>query len=379
MAFLFHSSDKPSIGVEIELQLLDPNTLDLVPLAEKLLAACRSEGLARVKCEIHQSMVEIDSEISKDVKECHSFLSNRLKRLFEVAESLDITLGVTGTHPFQKWEDRLISAGNRYEWLHDKYRWLFKRMNVYGLHVHVGVKSGDRALSISRHLAPFLPHLLALSANSPFWHSVDTGMNSTRINIMDSFPFGGRPTTFDTWEEFELYVKTLEKCNVIASLKDLYWHIRPNLDFGTLEFRICDGMMTLSETMSAVALIHCLVVWADENLETFSSIPKDYYWIEKENLWLAARDGLSASILLNTEGKRVKIADELHALVERLMPTAEKLNCKEELIFIHEMIRNGNGAQKQRAIYEKSGDYREVVAKSIEALKSDLFKLAHTP
>ncbi len=372
MSFLFHSSNKPSIGVEIELQLLDPRTLDLCPVAEKILSACKLQGLSRIKCEIHKSMVEIDSEISQDVKECRRYLSDRLKKLSQIAKSFDIVLGITGTHPFQKWEERLISAGERYEWLHEKYRWLFRRMNVYGLHVHVGIRSGDRALAISKHLAPYLPHLLALSANSPFWHSVDTGMNSTRINIMDSFPFGGRPVSFETWEEFETYVKTLKKCNVIASLKDLYWHIRPNLDFGTLEFRICDGMSTLSETMSLVALIHCLVVWADENLASFKTIPKEFYWIEKENLWIAARDGLDGSILKSIQGNRIQISDDLQLLVKLLMPTAEKLNCKEELEHIFQMIQNGNGAKRQRATFEKTGSFKDVVAQSVYELDCSL-------
>lgn len=372
MALLFQKSDKPSIGVEIEIQLLDPKTLDLIPEASQLIHACQLAGLERVKCEVHRSVVEIDSEVSSDVKECRDFLSNRLIRLYEIAEKLGITLAITGTHPFQKWEERLISQGARYEWLHEKYRWLFKRMNVYGLHVHVGVRSGNRALKISKKLAPFLPHLLALSANSPYWHGVDTGMDSTRINIMDSFPFGGSPESFETWEEFETYVKTLKKCNVIASLKDLYWHIRPNLDFGTLEFRICDGLSTLTETMAVVALIHCLVVWVDRNLERGELIPKPKRWMEKENLWLAARDGLDARILTDDQGTREMISKSLENLISRLLPIAKELNCLEELQFIHQMIERGNGAKKQRVLYEKTGSFKSVVKQAITELKEDL-------
>ncbi len=373
MSLQFAGSKKRSIGVEIELQILDPHTFDLSPSSEKILAVCKERGLARVKSEIHQSMLEIDSEISSDVKECSQFLSLRLKELFEIAQGLGLSIATTGTHPFQKWEERLISTSKRYQALHEKYQWLARRMNVYGLHVHVGVASGDRALAISKALLPFLPHLLALSANSPFWQSIDTGMNSCRINIIDAFPFASPPQQFENWEEFETYYDLLIQCGVITSLKDLYWYIRPNPLFGTLEFRSCDAMMTLSETMAIVALIHCLVTFIDENLDQLSPIPKQEKWLFIENHWVAARYGLDGRIVAGRDGRRIKLSESIAILVEQMLPIAERLNCTEELKTILQILENGNGATRQRRIYSETGSFQKIVEYGIDQLSSDLY------
>ncbi len=211
MTLIFKGSNQPTIGVEIELQILDPATLDLTPQSEKLLECCKERGIYRVKTEIHQCMIEVDSEISTDVKECRAFLKKRLQETCCAADSLGLKLAVTGTHPFQKWTDSLISNRVRYKNLHDKFQWLARRMNIYGMHVHVGVSSGERALAISNVLAPYLPHLLALSASSPFWQGIYTGMNSSRISILDAFPYSGFPLRFTTWNEFEHYYNTLHR------------------------------------------------------------------------------------------------------------------------------------------------------------------------
>jgi carboxylate-amine ligase len=241
-------------------------------------------------------------------------------------------------------------------------------MNVYGLHVHVGVQDGNLALAISNALVRYLPHLLALSANSPFWQGLDTGMQSSRINIMESFPFAGIPPQFNQWEEFKSYCETLYRMGAICSLKDLYWHIRPNLQYGTVEFRICDAMSTLDETMALVALIQSLVVFAGDNLHTGSKEwfwTKEQQWIAPENQWIAARYGLDGIIITDINGKRERISDSILQLVENLSATAKQLNCLEELQSINQIAARGNGAQRQRSIFMETLSLKEVVADSM--------------
>jgi len=364
MVLKFIGSNKPTIGVEIELQVLNAETLDLAPQSELLIQKAIDIGLERVKPEIHQSMIEIDSEISCDIKECRTFLSSRGSLLGSIANELGLKLAISGTHPFQRWADRQFSPDIRYQNLHARYQWLARRMNVYGLHVHVGVKNGKMALAISNVLIKYLPHLLALSANSPFWQGLDTGMNSSRINIMDSFPFGGIPQQFKQWSEFEHYYETLSHIGIISSLKDLYWHIRPNLEYGTVELRICDAMSTLDETMSIAALFQTLVVYASEYLE---NQPNDWLWspeqqwIAPENQWIAARDGLNGMIITDLQGNREKISESILQLIDTLSPTAKKLNCYEELQAISRIIINGNGAERQRNLFKDSQSLQEVV------------------
>lgn len=380
MTLIFQGSDNPTIGVEIELQILDPSTLDLTPKSEIVLETCSRNGVDRIKSEVHQSMLEIDSEIATDVKECRRFLASKLHQLFEISNSLNLELTVTGTHPFQRWTDRLISNDDRYKNLHQKYQWLIRRMNIYGMHVHVAIPSGDLVLKTLNVLTPFLPHLLALSANSPFWQGVDTGMNSSRLSILEAFPYAGIPPYFSEWKEFEHYYKTLHSVGAIGSMKDLYWYIRPNLTFGTLEFRICDGMSTLSETMAVTALIHCLVVWANEHL--IENAPPElgtleYQWIIRENQWSAARDGLDAIIIENIHGKKRKLSESILDLIQTLSPIALRLNCVEELSYLKKIIEHGNGAQRQRHIYQQTGSLQDVVATKIREFKADIDDLAH--
>lgn len=365
----FTGSSKPTIGVEIELQILDPETLDLIPKSDFLLEQCRLLGLHRVKAEVHQSMLEIDTEIASDAKQCRNFLQSRLTQLNTVVRELGLQLAISGTHPFQRWADRLITSQERYQNLHHKYQWLIRRMNVYGMHVHIGVKNGELALAISNALIKYLPHLLALSANSPFWQGIDTGMQSSRVNIIESFPLAGTPYQFRSWKDFEHYCDTLGHIGAISSVKDLYWHIRPNLQFGTLEFRICDVMSTLDETMALVSLIQCLVVFATEKIEVCSVdwvSPKEQHWIAPENQWIAARDGLEGIIHTDLHGKQEKISESILQLIEQLSPTAQELNCWEELQFIHQIIKNGNGAKRQLDRFKETQSLREVARSSIQ-------------
>jgi carboxylate-amine ligase len=313
--------------------------------------------------------VEIDTEISDDVKQCREFLVSRIRQLDSIANELGLLLAILGTHPIQHWKDREITNQDNFQKLHQKYQWLIKRMNVYGLHIHVGVKNGELALQLSQAFVQFLPHFLALSANSPYWQGIDTGMQSTRVNIIESFPYSGIPPHFDNWNDFEHYCKTLELVGAITSIKDAFWYIRPNLKFGTLEFRICDAVSSLNETMALAALAQSLVVYTSEHLEEFK-LNKEQQWIAPENLWNAARYGLEA-IIINPVNQKQKIRDSTSELIKTLSPTAKSLNCYEELNHINQMLIKGNGAQGQREAFQKTGSLQAVIETSIKNYKNN--------
>lgn len=363
------------MGIEVELQLIDPDTRDLVNRSEDLLARCKALGLERVKAEITQAMVEVDTEISQDVKQCRNYLENRLRRLQAISHEAGIRLASSGTHPFQHWSTQSIFPAERYRYLEEKYQWLARRLSVFGLHVHVGVESGEKAIAIANAAARYLPHLLALTASSPYWQGVDTGMQSCRMAVMQSFPISGLPYYFPDWQEFEKYCDTLLHAKAIASLKDLYWFVRPSPDYGTLEFRICDGIPTLSDTMAIAAMIQALVVWIDEGFATGSrakTISMRRYWIVPENLWSAARDGVDAQIIISEDGKRRRLAEDILNLLEHLAPVAKKLNGTEELMRIEEMIGRPNSAHRQRAVYRRKQNLAAVVDSVVEEFETDL-------
>lgn len=319
-------------------------------------------------------MVEIDTEISHDVKECRIYLDKRMGQIRGVAQELGLHLAVSGTHPFQHWSQRKIYPSERYQYLLDKFQWLARRLTVYGLHVHIGVESGEKAIAISNAAIRYLPCLLALSASSPYWEGRDTGMQSCRAGVMQSYPISGLPYYFSSWLEFERYCDTLLQTGAIISLKDLYWFIRPSPGYGTLEFRICDGIPTLAETMALVALIQILVVWIDEGFSKGSrskAISMRRYWIAPENLWVAARDGLDGMIIVNEDGRRRKISDDVLNLIEHLTPVAKRLNSYEELLYLKEIIRNGPSARRQRAVFQEKQSLPAVVDSLVKEFETD--------
>lgn len=361
----FNSSKKPTIGVEVELQLINPWTLDLAPASEEILK--EFVGERQVSLEVHRSVIEVNSEIASSVKECYNSLKNKLLEVSVVADKLGLKVSTAGTHPFQKWAHRLVTSHDRYQYMYKKYQWLIRRMNVYGMHVHIGVESGDKAIMITSSMIRYLPHLLALSASSPYWQGIDTGVKSSRVSVMESFPHSGIPPIFPSWKSFVDYYHIMKKTGAIESLKDLYWHVRPNNYYGTIELRICDAMTKTEETMAVTALIQCLIVSIDEDINVGKSIfSEEERWIAPENNWIAAKDGLNGLIITNMKGHRKRISEEIEALIEKLLPIAYQLNCSEELLYLRVMLEQGNGADRQRIIYKETQSHQALVSHLIQ-------------
>lgn len=371
MSLNFQGSPKATLGVEIELQLIDPETMDLTPRAQEVLALCEKRGVSHVKAEVHQSMLEIDTRISANVTECRECLTTTLSGLYSVVEDLGLRISSTATHPFQNWPERLIFPNERYVTLQKKFRWLLKRINVYGLHLHVGVSDGEKVVQLTRSMYRFLPHLLALSANSPFWHGEDTGMQACRPNIMESFPTGGLPPYLNSWRDLEMYVETMTHGGAIKSVKDLYWYIRPNLAFGTMEFRICDTANSVPAIMAIVSFIQNLVEYVGQNPELWRWDVRQH-WLAPENHWIAARDGLNGVICAGSQGEKKQIAEEIFWLLDELTPIAKRLNNYDEMMYIKTILKTGNGAHRQREIYKETGSLQSVVKACAEEFHSSL-------
>lgn len=361
MALNFLGSDRSTLGVEIELQLIDPETMDLTPRAQEVLLLCERRGIGHVKAEVHQSMLEIDTNVSIGVKECRRCLESTLSGLYGVVKDLGLILSTSGTHPFQKWPERLIFPNDRYVALHKKFRWLIKRVNVYGLHLHIGISDGEKAARVSRLMYRFLPHLLALSANSPYWQGEDTGMQACRPSIMESFPTGGISPYFESWAELEQYYDIMIAAGAIKSLKDLYWYIRPNTEFGTIEFRICDAASSIHGIMALVAFIQNLSELVERDPVRWNW-DRQHHWLAPENNWIAARDGLSGVICTGLGGEKKQIAEEIYELIEQLAPIARSQNNYEELLYLKTILQQGNGATRQREIFKQTGSLSDVVS-----------------
>ena len=366
----FRSSPGPTLGVEWELALVDATTGDLVPVAPEVIAACDSSSLSspgqqKVKKELLVNTVEAVTGVCGTVGEAMADLSSTLDQLRSVTGPMGVELFSAGTHPFARWEDQQVTEGDRYATLIDRTRWWGRQMVIYGVHVHVGVGSAAKVMPIVSSLLTWFPHLQALSASSPFWAGQDTGYASNRALLFQQLPTAGLPFQFSQWSEYASYVDDLMTTGVIDGLADIRWDIRPSPALGTVEVRVCDGLPTLREVAALTALTHCLVVDLDRRLDDGDDLPLMPPWHVQENKWRSARYGLEAEIILDAASNERLVTDDLHDLLERLEPVAQRLDCVDELRSVADIPVRGASYQRQRAVADAHGGDLTAVLRSL--------------
>ncbi|MGH2568070.1 MAG: carboxylate-amine ligase [Bacteroidota bacterium] len=324
MALLFNGSPDMTLGVEIELQIIDAKTKDLAAGSPKIFEKLGGEQ-QHIKPELIQAMIEINTGICENLTEVKRDLEMQLHTLRGVCNELEYTLASSGSHPFARYADRILYPAERYRFLIDRNRWTARRLMIFGLHIHVGMRDAYHAMAMNNAMLHYLPHLLGLSASSPFWQAKDTGLASSRVTIFEALPTAGHPCTFSSWQEFESFFDSMIASKSISSIKDIWWDIRPHPDYGTVEIRVCDGLATMEETLSLVALVQSLYHWFDEEYKEgrqFAPLP---YWILRENKWKASRYGLEAEIIVDEKGTTKLLRREIELLVDRLKPRAQEL------------------------------------------------------
>jgi carboxylate-amine ligase len=372
---LFHPSAEPAIGVEIELQILDRDTGDLAPGAVPILKACEEDKIEGTSAELMQSMIEVKTDICRSVDEVRVQLSTRTRRVRNIASSLGYELAMASTHPFHRTTTSTVYPDERYERIRDRLAWLTYQRVMFGLHVHVGMPSGDMAIGAINLLVRYLPHLIAASASSPFWQGVDTGLASSRVALYRLLPHAGLPLYFTNWKEFRNYCRVMMDCQTITSFKDIYWDIRPRPDFGTIEFRICDIPLTITEALSLVALIRSLAI---SGLRLLQERPRmrrgdiKRHWIAVENKWLATRYGLQAMYIRTPSGKRRPLSHDLSELIDRLMPIAREVGDEKYLASLQPVAHIETGTTRQRRHYRETGNWKGLVEYLTGQLLQDL-------
>src|SRR3954463_9336459 len=328
MHIKFNASEGASLGVEMELELVDRETRELRSGASELLAVLGEglpDGHPRAKHELLESTVEIITGICHTVSEARSDLEKTLAELETVAGERGFALLCSGTHPFSNWADQDISPNPRYARLVEEMQWMARRLQIFGIHVHVGVQSAEKAIAIANALQTYIPHFLALSASSPYWMGQDTGLASSRSKIFESLPTAGLPYQLSGWSEFESFMETLVSAKAIESIREVWWDIRPHPDFGTIEFRICDGLPTMSEVAAVAAMSQCLVEWLDTLYDRGYTLPVPRSWVVRENKWRAARYGIDAEFIADEDGTLAHMGETIDGLVTELTPTAQRL------------------------------------------------------
>ena len=367
MEIPFASSPTSSLGVEWELMLVSPDTRALTSGAGEVLAELAPGGEhPKVKHELLASTLEVITGVCSTVGEATADLQGSLDALQPLLAARDLALMCAGTHPVTHWSTQQISPDERYDQLIEDMQWLARRLQIFGVHVHVGVRSADKAMPIVNALTAYVPHLLALSSSSPYWQGRDTGLSSARSKVFEALPTAGLPFPLPDWPAFEDYMGTLVRTGTIRSIKEVWWDIRPHPDFGTVELRICDGLPTLHEIGAVAALSQCLVDSLDRQIDDGYTLPVPRSWVVRENKWRAARYGLEA-VIIRQDDSQVPVREALLDLAAELAPTAERLGCAEELARVPELVERGSSAERQRRVAQAHGGDLSAVVDSLLA------------
>lgn len=376
MEIPFTPSQRRSLGVEWELQLVDLDTRELTSASIEILSDLLPDGPtadAKVKHELLQCTIEAITGICGTVAEARADLAATVREVIDAAAARNVGVLCAGTHPTSHWLDQKITPNPRYEQLVEELQWVARRFQIFGIHIHVGVTSRDKVLPIVNAMAGYLPHFLALTASSPFWIGYDTGLASARSKVFEALPRAGLPYEMSGWDQFERYMDTLVNARAIQSVREVWWDVRPHPDLGTVELRICDGLPTLEEITVVAALTQCLVEQLDRKLDAGAELAMPEGWVLRENKWRAARFGLDAEILVNDTRKVLPVREALAEITGQLMPIAHTLDCADELRGIDRILTVGASYQRQRAVAEASdGDLTKVVDSLLDEMASGL-------
>jgi carboxylate-amine ligase len=368
----FKPSPRPTVGVEWELQLIDPETLDLfdgiLPLMEFFPAT------TFVKPEYIQSCVELTSCIAENSSEAIEHLQETLLQTLRRCDELDMSVCAAGTHPFCR-RLALITPLPRYQRLAENGGYLAYQQITFSAHVHIGMKSGDQAMRVMSRLIPIVPALVAISANSPFWRGHDTGHAAYRHRILAAAPNYGLPTSFENWQAFETFLAAASKACMIRHFKDIHWDIRPHPDFGTLEIRAMDSASDLRTLHGIVALARCLALAvalaSDDELAAIVPLRLPV-WAEKQNRFRAGLLGVDAEYIVDAHGNHRPMREILDALFTLCRPVASAFGEVDGLAIASQMLHETPAFQLQRDIYSATGSARAVVSSLRRRLLDDI-------
>ena len=365
MDIAFNSSDGCSLGVEVEMQLVDAETRELASAGTEILSSLGESHPAgdhpKAKHELFECTVEAITGICSTVDEARRDLEVTIGEVAGQARARGLRLACAGTHPFSRYQDQTISPSPRYERLVNEMRWMAERLQIFGVHFHVGVRSPEKVIAIANALSGYIGHFLALSASSPFWMGRDTGLASARSKVFEGLPTAGLPEPLEDWSDFEAFMETLVCAGAIQSVREVWWDIRPHPDFGTVEIRACDGLPTLDEVASMAALAQSLVEWLDTLDDRGYTLPAPATWVVRQNKWQAARHGLDAELIVDEKGARRPARDLVRELVEELLPVARRIGCADELASVEHVLTHGASHERQRAIVTEGGSLKDVV------------------
>ena len=349
-----------TLGVEEEYMVMDPVTKELKSHEQKIVQEGQKIIKDKVKAEMHQAVVEVGTDICANIDEAYNDVSLLRKTISDIATGLGFSMGAAGTHPFSHWESQLITDHVRYNEIVNELQEAARSNLIFGLHVHVGMDTREMANHIANSTRYFLPHVYALSTNSPFWEGRKTGYKSFRTKVFDKFPRTGIPEAFESIEAYDNYVKLLMKTNCIDNAKKIWWDLRVHPFFNTVEFRICDVPMTVDETITIAALFQAICAKIYKlRLQNMNYIQYPRPLIN-ENKWRAGRYGIDGYMIDFGKEEEVNTRALIYELLDFIDDVVDPLGCRHRVNYVHKMLERGTGADRQLAVFEQTGDLKTV-------------------
>ncbi len=356
-----------TLGIEEEYQIIDPQTRELRSYITQILDEGRLILREQVKPELHQSMVEIGSTVCQTPAELRTELVRLRGAIMELAAKNGLKIAAAGTHPFSSWMTQEITPQERYMGVKQDMQELAQRLLIFGTHVHVGIEDREFLIDAMNVVRYLLPHMLCLSTSSPFWMGRLTGLKSYRSIIFRNFPRSGIPRVFQSWADFSYLVDTLVQTNSIPDGSKIWWDVRPNQSYPTLEFRICDVCTRVDEAVCMVAIFQAIIakLWKlrRDNM-TFRVYPHD---LIEENKWRAVRYGLDGKLIDFGKQQELPARDLIRELIEWFIDdVVDELGSRKEVEYVYRILQEGSSADRQLATYQRTGDLKAVVDQLIE-------------
>jgi len=373
------ATPRPSfnIGIEEEYQTVDPQTRDLRShIHAEILEKGKLVLAERVKPEMHQSVVEVGTGICRNIAEARDEIRHIRRNIITVAKENGLRIVGGGTHPFAEWRAQEIYPDERYRIIVEDMKMVARANLIFGLHIHIGVEDRETAIQLMNGARYFLPHILALSTNSPFWLGMDTGFHSYRSKVFERFPRTNIPDLYRSWSEFEDYVKLLIHTRCIDNAKKIWWDIRPHPYFPTLEFRVCDMPMRLDETVAIAALCQAVIAKLYQLHERNLSFRHYSRALIMENKWRAARYGLDGKMIDFGKQAEAPVRDLIEEILQFVSDVVPALGSEAEMDYLRRLLQEGSGAQRQLRVFQETGDLKQVVDYMIQETESGVFDAA---
>ena len=356
-----------TIGIEEEYQTVDPVTRDLRShIHAEIIEKGKILLQERVKAEMHQSVVEVGTSVCSNIKDAKDEVKKLRRDMIVLARENGLRLAAAATHPFADWRAQEIYPDERYQNIVEDMQLVARANLIFGLHVHIGVEDRETAIHMMNHARYFLPHILALSTNSPFWLGMNTGLKSYRCKVFDKFPRTNIPDYFPSYGEYENFIKLLIKTGCIDNAKKIWWDIRPHPFFNTIEFRICDIPMRVDETIALAALIQATVAKLYKLYSANQGFRLYRRALIMENKWRAARYGLHGKLIDFGKQTQVPVQELILEYLAFIDDVVDELGSREEIEYVHKIMEMGSGADRQIRVFEETGDLKKVVDFIIE-------------